>query len=137
MGLWIFPPTIEKIFLPILPKAARWCIINIVVILMYLWEVLHVNNSNQNPNQSTRQAYASTAPDASEQAQFDHLLDLMVSHSSDPIEELAGYLVTEDPTYLPEDTEAKTLIRQLGRDKLLRMMLSRILNAHTSADKQS
>ena len=93
-----------------------------------------MNHSNSTPNQPVRQAYASTTPDPAEQAQFDHLLDLMVTYSSDPIDELAGYLVTEDPTYLPESPEAKALIRQMGRDKLLRMMLARILNARVPAN---
>lgn len=78
----------------------------------------------------TNNTQTSPLSPASEQAQFDHLLDLMLQDSQDPIEELAGYLVTEDPTYLPESPEAKALIRQIGRDKLLRMMLARTLDIH-------
>ena len=77
-----------------------------------------------------KQAYTSPVLDASDEAQFDHLIKLLLQSSHDPIEELSGYLVTEDPTYLPELPEAKALIRHIGRDKLLRMMLTRILDAH-------
>ena len=75
--------------------------------------------------------------DGSAEEQFHRLLDLMTQHSPDPIEELAGYLVTEDPTYLPELPEAKALIRHMGRDKLLRMILSRVLLEHTSQEGET
>lgn len=80
-----------------------------------------------------KQAYANTLPDKSDEADFEHLLDLMVSNTPNAIEELAGYLVTEDPTYLPEAPEAKALIRRMGRDKLLRMMLARTLENHKTS----
>jgi len=52
----------------------------------------------------------------------------------DPVEGLAGYLVTEDPTYLPEDTEIKMMIRTLGRDRLLRLILARVLAVSGACD---
>lgn len=70
---------------------------------------------------------------AEQNQQFDRLLDLLSVHSSNPTEELAGYLVTQDPTYLPEHPEARTIIRHMGRDQLLRIMISRLLENHAQA----
>ena len=37
----------------------------------------------------------------------------------DPVTQLFGYFITEDPTYLPDEGQARTLARRVGRDKLL------------------
>ena len=66
---------------------------------------------------------------------FSRLLALLETYEGDPLEGLAGYLVTEDPTYLPEHTEIKMLIRSMGRDELLRYILLRILNRHSSSEE--
>ena len=62
------------------------------------------------------------------------LVDLLSQETEDPIEGLAGYLVTEDPTYLPDHAEIKMLVRLLGRDKLLRLILGSILKHPTLAE---
>ncbi len=66
---------------------------------------------------------------------FARLLALLDAYDGDPLEGLAGYLVTEDPTYLPEHTEIKMLIRSMGRDELLRHILLRALNRLTSSEE--
>ncbi len=48
----------------------------------------------------------------------------------DPVTQLAGYLITEDPTYLPEDTTARALARRVGRDKLLETLIEGYLATH-------
>lgn len=77
------------------------------------------------PNLSTDTAKHSITSD---DALLSHLLALLTKSEEDPMEGLAGYLVTEDPTYLPEEPEVKAMIRSLGRDKLLRMILFRVLS---------
>ena len=62
-----------------------------------------------------------------QKAQFFELLARLSQLHEDPIEGMAGYLVTEDPTYLPDDPHIKILIRSIGRDKLLRLILARVL----------
>lgn len=74
-------------------------------------------------------------PDASDDALLSHLLALLSETGDDPIEGLAGYLVTEDPTYLPEHPEVKALIRSVGRDKLLRMILSHVLKTTPASEE--
>lgn len=66
---------------------------------------------------------------------FSRLLALLKTYEGDPLEGLAGYLVTEDPTYLPEHTEIKMLIHSLGRDELLRYILLRALNRDPASEE--
>ena len=40
-----------------------------------------------------------------------------------PINQLVGYIITEDPTYLPEGTNARAIARRVGRDKLLTTLI--------------
>ena len=63
------------------------------------------------------------------------LLARLSSTHDDPIEGLAGYLVTEDPTYLSDDADIKLLARSFGRDKLLRMILSLVMDASKNQEE--
>jgi len=46
----------------------------------------------------------------------------------DPINQIVGYLLSEDPTYITNHKNARALIRQLDRDKLLRELVRSYLN---------
>lgn len=46
----------------------------------------------------------------------------------DPISQIAGYLITEDPTYITNHNQAHALIRKIDRDALLRALLSEYLS---------
>ena len=91
-------------------------------------KILFFNPTGDEPPQSS--AESSPMTEAEQNQQFDALLDLLSIHSNNPTEELAGYLVTQDPTYLPEHAEARAIIRHMGRDQLLRIMISRLLENH-------
>ena len=70
-----------------------------------------------------------------DQVQLTRLLNLLTLSKEDPVEGLAGYLVTEDPTYLPDSAEIKVLARSIGRDKLLRLILTYALTHHTASEE--
>ncbi len=42
----------------------------------------------------------------------------------DPITQLTTYLIADDPTFLPEETDARAIARRIGRDKLLEALLA-------------
>ena len=42
-----------------------------------------------------------------------------------PINQIVGYILSEDPTYITNHNNARTLIRQLDRDELLQVLLKR------------
>ena len=45
-----------------------------------------------------------------------------------PINQIVGYILSEDPTYITNHTNARTLIRQLDRDELLQVLLKSYLH---------
>ena len=44
-----------------------------------------------------------------------------------PINQIVGYILSEDPTYITNHNNARTLIRQLDRDELLQVLLKSYL----------
>jgi uncharacterized protein (UPF0297 family) len=51
------------------------------------------------------------------------LISIIRACGQDPATQLSGYLITEDPTYLPEGTNARAIARRVGRDKLLTTLI--------------
>lgn len=45
-----------------------------------------------------------------------------------PINQIVGYILSEDPTYITNHNNARTLIRQLDRDELLKVLLKSYLH---------
>ena len=46
----------------------------------------------------------------------------------DPINQLVGYILSEDPTYITNHNNARSLIRKIDRDELLNVLVSYYLN---------
>ena len=44
-----------------------------------------------------------------------------------PINQIVGYILSEDPTYITNHMGARTLIRKLDRDELLQVLVKRYL----------
>ena len=51
------------------------------------------------------------------------LIAIIRENGQDPVTQLSGYLITEDPIYLPEGTDARAIARRVGRDKLLETLI--------------
>ena len=47
-----------------------------------------------------------------------------------PINQLVGYIISEDPTYITNHNGARSLIRKVDRDELLALLLKRYLNSN-------
>ena len=45
----------------------------------------------------------------------------------DPINQIVGYILSEDPTYITNHRQARTLIRKLDRDELLQVLVKSYL----------
>ena len=41
----------------------------------------------------------------------------------DPIKQFSGYILSEDPTYIPDYDNARGMIRHIDRDELLRFLI--------------
>ena len=49
--------------------------------------------------------------------------DAMAEKGYNPINQLVGYILSEDPTYITTYKNARSLIRKLDRDELLRALV--------------
>lgn len=53
--------------------------------------------------------------------------DAMLEKGYNPINQIVGYILSEDPTYITTYKNARTLIRKIDRDELLRMLVKSYL----------
>lgn len=54
--------------------------------------------------------------------------DALKEKGYNPINQLVGYLLSEDPTYITTHNNARALIRKVDRDELMRALVSSYLN---------
>ncbi len=47
------------------------------------------------------------------------VFDAMIKEGYDPIKQFSGFILSEDPTYIPVTNGARNLIRELSRDEML------------------
>ena len=53
--------------------------------------------------------------------------DALREKGYNPINQIVGYLLSEDPTYITNHNSARTLIRKLDRDEILNTILAHYL----------
>ena len=53
-----------------------------------------------------------------------NVYEALTEKGYNPINQLVGYILSEDPTYIPEKDNARGLIRNVDRDDLLRFLIS-------------
>lgn len=58
--------------------------------------------------------------------------DALVEKGYNPINQIVGYILSEDPTYITTHNNARSLIRRLDRDELLQDLLKEYLKAAKS-----
>ena len=56
--------------------------------------------------------------------------DALVEKGYDPLNQIVGYLISGDPTYITSYNNARYLIRMLERDELLEELVAFYVNAH-------
>ena len=58
-------------------------------------------------------------------AEIRHILTTVYAALEDnnPINQIVGYILSEDPTYITNHNNARTLIRKLDRDELLQTLV--------------
>ncbi|HOB37145.1 MAG TPA: IreB family regulatory phosphoprotein [Candidatus Avimonas sp.] len=54
--------------------------------------------------------------------------DALREKGYNPINQIVGYLLSEDPTYITTHNNARSLIRKIDRDELLRAIVQSYLN---------
>lgn len=53
--------------------------------------------------------------------------DALQEKGYNPINQIVGYILTEDPTYITNHNNARSLIRKIDRDELLNMLVKSYL----------
>ena len=53
--------------------------------------------------------------------------DAMKENGYNPINQIVGYLLSEDPTYITNYNNARSLIRKIDRDELMQELISNYL----------
>ena len=56
------------------------------------------------------------------------IYDALKEKGYNPINQIVGYVLSEDPTYITTHNNARSLIRRIDRDELLRAMVRAYLN---------
>ena len=56
------------------------------------------------------------------------VFDALNEKGYNPINQIVGYLLSEDPTYITTHNNARTLIRKIDRDELMRELVRSYLN---------
>lgn len=54
--------------------------------------------------------------------------DALRQKGYNPINQIVGYILSEDPTYITTHNNARSLIRRIDRDELLRLMVKSYLD---------
>ena len=49
--------------------------------------------------------------------------DSMLEKGYDPVNQIVGYILSEDPTYITNHNNARALIRKIDRDELLQTLV--------------
>ena len=55
--------------------------------------------------------------------------DALQKKGYNPINQIVGYILSEDPTYITNHNNARTLIRKLDRDELLQELVRQYLSS--------
>ena len=55
------------------------------------------------------------------------VFDALNEKGYNPINQIVGYILSEDPTYITNHNNARTLIRKIDRDELLQVLVRKYL----------
>ena len=58
---------------------------------------------------------------------LDTIYEAIQTKGYDPVRQIAGYILSEDPTYITTHKNARSLIRRLDRDELLQELVKSYL----------
>lgn len=57
------------------------------------------------------------------------IYDALIQKGYNPINQIVGYILSEDPTYITTYNNARSLIRHIDRDELLQVLVRAYLNS--------
>ena len=74
-------------------------------------------------DQGTREFTIRDDRDAEMKSIIQQVYDALQEKGYNPISQLVGYILSEDPTYITTHNNARTLLRRVDRDELLQSLV--------------
>ena len=68
---------------------------------------------------------------------LNNVYNALLEKGYNPINQIVGYLLSEDPTYITNHKNARSEIRKIDRDDLLKLMVQNYLQNNTSSPDES
>ena len=69
-----------------------------------------------------------TEPEIQVKEVLETVYNAMVEKGYNPVNQIVGYILSEDPTYITNHNGARTLICKIDRDELLQILVKRYLD---------
>ena len=61
--------------------------------------------------------------------------EALIEKGYNPINQIVGYILSEDPTYITNHKNARAIITKLDRDELLKILVANYLDADAEAER--
>ena len=81
-------------------------------------------HNEQNEKEKTPTFRVRNEKDVEMKRTLQTVYDALVEKGYNPINQIVGYLLSEDPTYITNHNSARTLIRKLDRDEILNTIVA-------------
>ena len=82
---------------------------------------------SENRNDQTRTFSITQLKELETKQTLKQVYDALVEKGYNPINQIVGYILSEDPTYITSYNNARGLIRKLDRDELLKILVNSYL----------
>ena len=77
----------------------------------------------ENKNDQTKTFSISQLKELETKQTLRQVYDALVEKGYNPINQIVGYILSEDPTYITTHNNARSLIRKVDRDELLQQLV--------------
>ena len=81
----------------------------------------------ENRNDQTKTFSISQLKELETKQTLRQVYDALVEKGYNPINQIVGYILSEDPTYITRYNNARGLIRKLDRDELMKILVNSYL----------
>ena len=81
----------------------------------------------ENKNDQTKTFSISQLKELETKQTLRQVYDALVEKGCNPINQIVGYILSEDPTYITSYNNARGLIRKLDRDELMKILVNSYL----------
>ncbi len=81
----------------------------------------------ENRNDQTKTFSISQLKELETKQTLRQVYDALVEKGYNPINQIVGYILSEDPTYITSYNNARGLIRKLDRDELMKILVNSYL----------